>query len=98
MERVLSPDQAAGSGERELHKLLQFVVRSLVDNPGDVDVDLVSEPDRAVFYVEVNPADVGRLIGKNGQTVRALRVIVNAAGVKNGRRFEIEVDRSDNGE
>ena len=92
----MSPDQTAGSGERELQKLLTFVVRSLVDHSGDVAVNLVSEADRAVFYIEVNPGDVGRLIGKNGQTVRSLRVIVNAAGVKNGRRFEIEVDRNAN--
>ena len=93
----MSPDQHAGSGERELQKMLNFVVRALVDHPDEVDVNHAPDADRTVFYVEVNPADVGRLIGKNGQTVRALRVIVNAAGVKNGRRFEIEVDKGARG-
>ena len=94
----MSPDQrseAAGAGERELQNMLLRVVRALVDHPDDAEVELFSDEEGAVFEIRANPTDVGRLIGKNGQTVRALRVIVNASGVKNGKRFEVEIDRPD---
>ncbi len=62
----------------------------MVDHPEDVEVELVSDEEGDVFQVEANKADLGRLIGKNGQTARALQLIVNANGRKTGRRFDID--------
>jgi uncharacterized protein len=74
----------------DLQEMLLSVIRSMVDHPEDVDVELVSDEEGDVFQVEANKADLGRLIGKNGQTARALQLIVNANGRKTGRRFDID--------
>ncbi len=80
--------------DREIHEMLVEVIRSLVDSPDDVEVELISDEMGAVFQVEANQADVGRLIGKGGQTARALQAIVNANASRSGRRFQIEFDRA----
>jgi hypothetical protein len=80
------------TAEEKIEEMLQTVIRSMVDYPGDVHVELVSDEEGDVFQVEANKADLGRLIGKNGQTARALRLLVNANGRKLGRRFDIDFD------
>jgi len=79
--------------QREIHHMLLSVVRSLADSPDQVQVELVSGEDTGFFRVEAAPADLGRLIGKNGQTARALEAIVNVDARRTGRRFHIEIDR-----
>ena len=66
-----------------------------VDAPDEVEVEgLISDERGAAFRVEANHADVGRLIGKGGQTARALQAIINANASRSGRRFQIEFDRA----
>lgn len=79
--------------QREIHQMLLSVVRSLADSPDQVQVELVAEEENALFRVEAASSDVGRLIGKNGQTARALEAIVNVDARRTGRRFHIEIDR-----
>lgn len=74
---------------------LLLAIRSMVDNPSDVEVELLSDEDTEVFSVWVHPGDVGRLIGKNGQTVRALRVIANTSGRRAGRYFDLDIAGKD---
>jgi predicted RNA-binding protein YlqC (UPF0109 family) len=91
----LDTDQGSSapvSDDRQLLEMLLFVIRSMVDHPEDVQVDLISDEEGDVFQVQANEADLGRLIGKNGQTARALQVIGNANGRKTGRRFHIDFD------
>ena len=80
--------------ERELavHDLLFFIIRSLVDYPHEVRIDADWGDDGAIFTIRVNPADVGKLIGKQGRSARALRTLLIAAGAKLHRRFLIEID------
>jgi hypothetical protein len=80
--------------DHEIHEMLLDIVRSLVDAPDEVEVELISDERGAAFRVEANHADVGRLIGKGGQTARALQAIVNANASRSGRRFQIEFDRA----
>lgn len=79
------------SGERGIESMLRFVVRSMVDHPEDVVVEYVSDDEGEVFQVRANDDDLGRLIGKNGQTAKALQTIINANGRKNGRRFHLDI-------
>jgi predicted RNA-binding protein YlqC (UPF0109 family) len=83
-------DPAAGGGIDAIQKMLLNIVRSMVDHPDDVSVEFVSDEEGDVFQVQAHESDRGRLIGKNGQTARALQVIVNANARKTGRRFEID--------
>lgn len=75
----------------EVKELVEFMARALVDAPDQVEVTEVEEGDETVIEVRVAPDDVGKVIGKQGRTVRALRTVVDAAGRKHGRQFEVEV-------
>jgi uncharacterized protein len=81
------------SGEREhaIEEMLRFMVQSLADRPEDVEVQFVSDEEGEVFEVRANDADLGRLIGKNGQTAKALEAIVNASGGKSGKRYHLDI-------
>lgn len=71
--------------------LLELMTRALVDNPDAVEVTEIDERDETVLEIRVSPDDVGKVVGKEGRTVRALRTIMDAAGRKYDRRFAVEV-------
>ena len=75
----------------EVRELVEFMCRALVDSPDEVEVTEVDEDEETVLEVRVAPDDVGKVIGKQGRTVRALRAVVDAAGRKHDRLFEVEV-------
>ena len=72
-------------------ELLEFVARALVDVPDAVEVAEVEDGDETVLELRVDDDDVGKVIGKQGRTVRALRTLVDAAGRKANKRFAVEV-------
>lgn len=69
-----------------------MIVKALVDDREAVDVREVPR-DRATVLIEVRvaQADMGKVIGRQGRTVRALRSLLHAAGVKHGRRYILEL-------
>ncbi|HEV3272220.1 MAG TPA: KH domain-containing protein [Candidatus Methylacidiphilales bacterium] len=69
---------------------LEFVVRSLVDNPDDVQVTEVSGPNETAYRIGLHPADVGLVIGKGGRTISAIRSLINAAN-KAGTHLAVEI-------
>ena len=71
--------------------LMEQVVKMLVDEPGEVIVDEFPEKGITVFELVVAPDDIGKVIGKSGRTVRALRTLLDAVGAKQGRRYELDV-------
>jgi hypothetical protein len=58
---------------------LEFVARSLVDNPDDVQISETGREGEEVFRIGLHPADVGLVIGKGGRTIGAIRTIINTA-------------------
>ena len=58
---------------------LDFVARSLVDNPDDVQISETGKEGEEVFRIGLHPADVGLVIGKGGRTISAIRNIINTA-------------------
>ena len=72
-------------------ELLELLARALVDNPDAVDVTEVEEPDEIVLELRVDPDDVGKIIGKQGRTVRALRTVIDAAAEKFDAQYAVEV-------
>ncbi len=58
---------------------LEFVARSLVDNPDDVQISETGREGAEVFRIGLHPADVGLVIGKGGRTIAAIRNIINTA-------------------
>jgi len=69
---------------------LEFVVRSLVDNPDDVQISEVAGEKETGYRIGLHPADVGLVIGKGGRTISAIRSVINAAN-KAGDHLAVEV-------
>ena len=72
--------------------LIEFLARALVDRPDEVAVDSYEEDDGTLVYeVRVADDDVGKVIGRSGRTVNAIRAVVRAAAVREGRRVLVDV-------
>ena len=69
---------------------LEYVVRSLVDNPDDVQVSEVTGANEISYRIGLHPADVGLVIGKGGRTIGSIRSLINAA-TKGSDRLAVEV-------
>jgi predicted RNA-binding protein YlqC (UPF0109 family) len=74
-----------------MRETIELVVKALVDDPSAVDVREVDRNGTARIEVRVAQPDMGKVIGKQGRTVRALRSLVYAAGVKHHRRYVLDV-------
>ncbi len=75
----------------ELLDLLTTLSRALVDDPDSVDVRVVAGRSMSVFEIRVAKTDVGKLIGKDGRTLRSLRTIITAVGSKLQRKALVEI-------
>jgi uncharacterized protein len=72
--------------------LLEYLVRSLVDAPDEVSVESFEEDDGTlVLEVHVAEDDTGKVIGRGGRTVAALRTVMKAASTRDGRRVYVDV-------
>ncbi|MFC5369474.1 RNA-binding protein [Arcanobacterium bovis] len=77
-----------------LAQALEHLVRGIVDNPDDVEVTARNNRRGELLEVRVNPEDLGRVIGRNGRTAKALRTVVNALSTNGAVRVDvIETDR-----
>jgi predicted RNA-binding protein YlqC (UPF0109 family) len=75
-----------------LENALEHLVKGIVDNPDDVTVDLVSGRRGRTLEVRVNPDDLGKVIGRNGRTAKALRTVMTALGGKGVRVDVVDTD------
>lgn len=73
---------------QDLERFVDYVVRNLVDTPDAVRVEMADDGEKAVFNIHCAKEDIGKVIGKNGQTVSAIRGLVAGSA----RRFEREVN------
>ena len=71
--------------------LIEMMAKALVDNPEDVNVGEIDGEKTSVFELRVAQSDIGKVIGKQGNTARAIRTILNAAGNKLGKRCVLEI-------
>jgi predicted RNA-binding protein YlqC (UPF0109 family) len=72
--------------------LIEFLARALVDDPDAVEVDSFEEDEGTIVYeLRVADGDVGKVIGRGGRTVNALRAVVRAAALREGRRVLLDV-------
>ena len=67
------------------------IARSLVDKPDEVSVRRVEDDEGVVYELRVAPDEVGKVIGRQGRLARALRTIVRAGSVREGRRVVLEI-------
>lgn len=75
----------------ELRDLIEYVGKALVDMPEEVEVNEVEGEQTTVIELKVDKSDLGKVIGKQGRTARALRTILNAASTKIKKRSVLEI-------
>lgn len=73
-----------------LKKLVEVLVRNLVDLPDQVQVASVEDPRSVTLEVRVADGEMGKVIGRQGRVAKAVRSVVKAAAVKDGRRVSVE--------
>lgn len=74
-----------------LRDLIEFIAKSLVDNPDQVQVKEVEGEQTSVIELRVAKEDLGKVIGKQGRTARAMRTILGAASTKAKKRAMLEI-------
>jgi predicted RNA-binding protein YlqC (UPF0109 family) len=71
--------------------LVVELVKNIVDNPEEVSAREVEGEQTTIIELTTNPSDIGKVIGKKGRTIKALRTLVNAAAVRQGKRVTVEI-------
>lgn len=71
---------------------LEYVVKALVDNPDDVKIDRTVDEMGVLISLTVNPADMGKIIGRMGNTAKAIRTLLRIIGMKNNARVNLKIN------
>jgi predicted RNA-binding protein YlqC (UPF0109 family) len=74
-----------------MKELIEYIAKSLVDNPDSVKVTEIEGERTSVIELSVAKEDLGKVIGKQGRTARAMRTILSAASTKNNKRSVLEI-------
>lgn len=83
------------TGEPTLKELIEYIARSLVDHSEAVEVSSVESDNSIIVELRVAPDDVGKVIGKGGQTAKALRKILSAAATKHRKKSLLQIVEED---
>lgn len=76
---------------------LEYVVKALVDNPNDVKLDRTVDEMGVLISLTVNPADMGKIIGRMGNTAKAIRTLLRIIGMKNNARVNLKINEPEGG-
>jgi predicted RNA-binding protein YlqC (UPF0109 family) len=74
-----------------MKELVEAIARALVDHPEDVKVTAVDGSQVTVLELRVHPEDLGKVIGRQGRTAKAIRTLLGAAGMKLRKRYTLEI-------
>ncbi len=72
-------------------ELVAYMVKSLVDNPDQVEIHEIEGEKSTILELKVTKEDIGKVIGKHGRIARAIRTISNASATKTGKRVVLEI-------
>ena len=72
-------------------EFLEMVVKALVDHPEDVKVKRQVDEMGVLLTLDVNPADMGKVIGRSGNTAKAIRILLRVVGMKNNARVNLKI-------
>lgn len=72
-------------------ELVELIAKALVDKPEEVSVRTVSGDQVRVLELQVDPSDLGKVIGKKGRTAKSIRALLAAAGMKVRKRYTLEI-------
>ena len=74
-----------------LKELVEYIIKALVDNPDKVQVEEIGGEKSVIFELRVGEGDLGKVIGKEGRTAKAIRAIITAAAMKLGKCTVLEI-------
>jgi hypothetical protein len=76
---------------------LEYIVKALVDNPDDVKIDRTVDEMGVLITMTVNSADMGKIIGRQGNTAKAIRTLLRVIGMKNNARVNLKINEPEGG-
>ena len=74
-----------------MKELIELIAKALMDQPDKVVVSVLDGEQTTILELKVAPEDLGKVIGKQGRTARAMRILLGAAGMKLKRRYNLEI-------
>ena len=78
-------------------QFLDFIVKGLVDNPSDVKIKRTVDEMGVLLTLDVNAADMGKVIGRMGNTAKAIRTLLRVVGMKNNSRVNLKISEPEGG-
>ena len=78
-------------------QFLEFVIKSLVDNPSAVKVDRKVDEMGVLLTLDIDTADMGKVIGRQGNTAKAIRTLLRVVGMKNNARVNLKINEPEGG-
>lgn len=85
------------SMQEQDQQFLEYVVKALVDNPNGVKVNRTVDEMGVLLTLEVNPADMGKVIGRSGNTAKAIRTLLRVVGMKHNARVNLKINEPEGG-
>jgi predicted RNA-binding protein YlqC (UPF0109 family) len=74
-----------------MKEFLEFIVRQLVEFPDEVMLSEIPSGKLTIFKLQMRQSDVGRIIGRNGQTIQAIRALLSSSAARHGQRATLEI-------
>ncbi len=78
-----------------MKEFVEYIVKCLVDNPDDVKVNEIGGTQTLIIELSVQKADIGKIIGKKGKTINAIRTLLMSVASRNGIRVSLEILEED---
>ena len=78
-------------------EFLESVIKAIVDNPSDVKVTRTIDEMGVLLNLKVNPEDMGKIIGRQGSTAKAIRTILRVIGTKHNARINLKIEEPEGG-
>lgn len=79
-------------------QFLEYVIKALVDNPNDVKINRTVDEMGVLLTLSVNKDDMGKVIGRSGQTAKAIRTVLRVVGMKNDARVNLKIEEPEGSE
>ncbi len=76
-------------------ELVEYLVRAIVDEPGEVQIEEFDEGGELIIEIKVAQPDLGRVIGREGRVAKAIRTVARAAGSREDRRVSVDIVEDD---
>ena len=79
-------------------QFVEYVVKAIVNNPDDVKINRTVDERGVLITLDVNPSDMGYVIGRQGQTARSIRTLLKIVGAKNNARVNLKINEPEGGQ